>query len=89
MYSYKPTETFWKQFYALPNGQKSEVRWAWKLFKKDPFDPKLGVHRIASYSGKKKTTVHAVRLSGRLRVLFRIRGSVVETLNVGEELYKH
>ena len=45
-YSFKPTQQFWESFYALSPDQKDSTRWAWKIFKENPFDPRLRVHKM-------------------------------------------
>lgn len=37
--TFKPTETFWRKFYALSPTQKQLVREKWEIFKVNPFDP--------------------------------------------------
>jgi hypothetical protein len=43
-YQFKASETFWRNFYRLPDRQKAAVRRTWLIFKGNPFDPRLGVH---------------------------------------------
>jgi len=45
-YRFKPTEGFWESFYDLPARQKDSARRAWKVFKKNPFDPRLRPHKL-------------------------------------------
>ncbi len=47
-YRYKPTRRFWESFYALSSSQKESTRLAWKVFKANPFDPRLRPHKIHS-----------------------------------------
>ena len=61
-YHFKASETFWRNFYALPDRQKAAVRRAWKIFKANPFDQRLGVHKIHALSAKSgKTPCHRSR----------------------------
>jgi hypothetical protein len=53
------TETFWAKFYALSAEQKEQSRVAWEIFKTNPFDPRLGAHKINALSGRAKRTVYA------------------------------
>jgi Txe/YoeB family toxin of Txe-Axe toxin-antitoxin module len=88
-YHYKAVERFWKSFYALGNSQKESSRQAWKLFKMDPFDPRLGSHKIHKLLGIAKTTIYSAVIEGDLRVLFRIDGDTVTTLDIGtHDAYK-
>ena len=40
-YRFKPTNRFWESFYDLTASQKDSTRRAWKIFKQNPFDPRL------------------------------------------------
>jgi hypothetical protein len=40
-YRYRAVERFWTSFYRLSPTQKESVRKAWRIFKEDPFDPRL------------------------------------------------
>lgn len=82
-YEYRATEKFWKSFYALPVSQKESVRAAWCLFQNDPFHPSLGTHEIHALSARAKHTIYSVVAEGDLRVLFRIDGLWITTLDVG------
>lgn len=80
---YRATEKLWKSFYSLPAPQKESVREAWSVFKDDPFHPSLGTHEIHALSARAKHTIYSVVIEGDLRVLFRIDGSWITTLDVG------
>jgi hypothetical protein len=80
---FKASEAFWKSFNALSSSQKESVRHAWKRFKLDPFHPSLGTHRIHRLSALHKTTVYSVVIEGNLRVVFKMSGDVVFTIDVG------
>ena len=82
-YDYHATETFWENFYRLSLSQKESTRRAWAIFKQDPFDPRLRVHKIHRLSGIMKRTVHAVVIEGDLRVVFYIEGNRVVSFNIG------
>jgi hypothetical protein len=45
-YRYRAVERFWTSFYRLNPAQKDSARRAWKIFKEDPFDPRLRTHKI-------------------------------------------
>jgi mRNA-degrading endonuclease RelE of RelBE toxin-antitoxin system len=81
--NFAATEEFWKNFYDLPPEQKESVREKWQIFREDPFHPSLGTHKIASLSAIERHTIRSVVIEGDLRVIFRIDGSVVTTLDVG------
>ncbi len=82
-YRFKATPQFWKRFYALPPDRKDAVRAAWQVFKNDPFDARLGTHKIHGLSARAGVTVYSVVLGPDLRAVFHIIGDTVWTLDVG------
>jgi hypothetical protein len=48
-YRFKPTQQFWESFSALSSDQKDSTRRAWEIFKENPFDPRLRVHKIQAF----------------------------------------
>jgi len=88
-YQYRAVEKFWRNFYRLSDSQKASVRQAWAAVKTDPFHPSLGAHEIHALSAAAGRTVYNAVIEGDLRVLFRIDGSWVTTLDVGtHKLYR-
>ncbi len=83
IYRHRAVEKFWKNFYRLNASQKTAVRRAWNVFKEDPFNPSLGTHEIRALSARAKHTIYSVVIEADLRVIFRIDGSWVTTLDVG------
>ena len=88
-YRFKPTETFWESFYDLTSSQKESARRAWKIFKQNPFDPRLGTHKIHRLSAHHGRTIYAVDVEADLRVVFFIDGDCVVTVDIGtDDIYK-
>ena len=88
-YCFKPTEGFWESFYDLPAGQKDSARRAWKIFKKNPFDPRLRPHKIQKLSALYRRTVYAAEIEGDLRVVFYLEDNCVVTVDIGtHDIYK-
>ena len=81
--TFKATENYWRKFYALAPEQKELVREKWSIFKRNPFDPRLGTHRINSLSARMKKTVWSVVIDYDLRAVFVIDGDVVTTIDLG------
>ena len=57
-YRYRAAERFWTNFYRLGSAQKQSARNAWKIFKEDPFDPRLNthkIHRLSAHYGRAST----------------------------------
>ena len=82
-YHFKASETFWRNFYGLPDRQKAAVRRAWQIFKANPFDQRLGVHKIHALSAKSGKTIHALVIEGDLRAVFFAEGDTVFTVDIG------
>lgn len=82
-YRFKPTQRFWESFYALSAGQKESTRRAWELFKKDPFDPRLRVHKIHKLSAQSRRTIYAAEIEAELRAIFYLEADVVVTVDIG------
>ncbi len=82
-WQFQATETFWKKFYALSLRQKESTRAAWEVFKQDPFDLRLGTHRIHSLSARYGRTIYSVVIEGDLRVVFYLEGGMVWTVDIG------
>ena len=83
MRTYKASDQFWKNFYDLSPVQKASARYAWEIFKHDPFDPRLRTHRIHALSAIAKRTIYSAWVEDDLRVVFYISGSVVYTVDIG------
>jgi hypothetical protein len=81
--TFAATEEFWGNFYDLSPEQKQSVRRKWQTFRQDQFHPSLGTHKIDRLSDLAKHTIRSVVIEKDLRVLFRIDGFIVTTLNVG------
>src|SRR6266446_6137164 len=71
------------EFLQIKTRAKESVRRSWQLFKGDPFHPSLGSHEIHELSARAKHTIYATVIDADLRVIFRIDGSWVTTLDVG------
>ncbi len=88
-YRFKPTESFWESFYDLSPAQKDSTRRAWKIFKENPFDPRLRAHKIHKLSAQYNRTIYAVDIEGDLRVVFFIKNNLVVTVDIGtHDIYK-
>ena len=88
-YRFVATERFWTSFYHLSASQKESTRKAWKIFKENPFDPRLGTHKIQRLSAHYRRTIYAVEIEGDLRSTFYIEGETVVSLVIGaHSIYK-
>lgn len=88
-YRFKPTETFWESFYGLSAAKKESVRRAWKIFKRNPFDPRLRPHKIHRLSAHHEKTIYSVEIEGNLRAVFYLENDCVVTVDIGtHDIYK-
>ena len=88
-YRFKPTKRFWESFYDLSSSQKDSTRRAWKIFKQNPFDPRLRPHKIHRLSAEYGQTIYAVDVEGDLRAVFYIEGNLIVTVDIGtHDIYK-
>lgn len=82
-YRYVAQPQFWRNFRKLPRDQWDSVRRVWQIFKTDPFDPRLGTHKIHALSALFHRTVYAVVVEGDLRITFYMDDDTVVTTNIG------
>ena len=82
-YRYVAQPQFWRNFKKLPHEQWESIRRVWRIFKRDPFDPRLATHKIHALSAIFGRTVYAVVVEGDLRITFYLDGDTVVTTNVG------
>jgi len=80
---FRASETFWTHFYDLSPAQKESARKAWKIFKANPFDPRLGAHKIHRLSSAFGRTVYGVEIEADLRVVFYLDGDIARTVDIG------
>ena len=66
----------------LPQQRRSAVA-AFKIFKKNPFDPGLDTHKIHRLSAVYGKTIYGVRIEGDLRATFYLEGNVVWSVDIG------
>ena len=82
-YRYKATPKFWRSYRKLTAAQRESVFAAWKIFRDDPFHPRLRTHKIQRLSAAAGRTVYAVEIEADLRAVFIVDGDTVQTLDVG------
>jgi hypothetical protein len=88
-YRYRAAEPFWKHFHRLNDSQKESARKAWKIFRENPFDPRLRTHKIHKLSSLYGQTIYAVDIEGDLRSAFYIDGDWVVAVDIGtHDIYK-
>jgi hypothetical protein len=89
MYRFEAAPVFWRSYRKLTPPQQHAAKQAWQIFKRNPFDPRLGAHKIHALSARAKETVYSVVAAADLRVIFVLRGNTVYTLDIGSHaLYR-
>ena len=89
MYRYEPAPAFWRSYRKPTPAEQQAAKRVWQIFKRNPFDPRLGAHKIHALSARAKETVYAVVVAGDLRVIFVLRGNTAYTLDIGSHaLYR-
>ncbi len=83
MYRFRASETFWKKFYRLSPDQKKSVWRAWEIFRLDPFDSRLGTHKIANLSARYRKIIYSVVIEADLRAVFYVEGDIIWTVDLG------
>jgi len=88
-YRFRATQRFWESFYALSPSQKDSTRRVWKIFKENPFDPRLRSHKIYKLSARYSRTIYAAEIEANLRAVFYIEGDMVVTVDIGShDIYR-
>jgi hypothetical protein len=88
-YVFKRTPQFRRAFDGLDPASQKAAKEAFKIFKKDPFDPALGTHKINRLSSVMKRIVYSVKIQSDLRATFYIKGNKVISLDIGtHDIYK-
>jgi hypothetical protein len=80
---YLATPQFWRSYGRLTESQRAAAERTWRIFKEDPFDPRLRTHRIASLSARSGRTIHAVWIESDLRAVFYLDGTDVVSVDIG------
>ena len=83
MYHFEALPRFWRSYRKLTAAQQQAAIQAWQIFKRNPFDPRLGTHKIHALFARAKETVYSVVVAADLRVIFVLRGNTVVTLDIG------
>ena len=82
-YRFQASRVFWKSFTKLPARQQVSSKAAFKIFKTNPFDPRLRAHKINSLSAYYGKTIYAAEIEGDLRAAFYVEGDVIFTVDIG------
>ena len=88
-YAFKTTTAFQKALENLSGSQRESADAAFKIFKADPFDPRLGAHKINKLTARYGRTILSVTIAGDFRAAFYIEGNTVVSVDIGtHDIYK-
>lgn len=80
---FKAAPRFWRSYKKLSESQKESAKAAWKIFKENPFDPRLRPHKIHALSAVHRHTIHAICIEGDLRAVFYVEKDTVWSVDIG------
>jgi hypothetical protein len=84
-----PHGVFWRSLGKLPAQQQRRAREAFHIFKQNPFDSRLGSHKIQKLSARYGRVIYAAEIEANLRVVFYIERNTVVTVDIGShDLYR-
>jgi hypothetical protein len=82
-YRFRAAKSFRGALAKLPPWQKDSAAAAFKIFKQNPFDPRLRAHKIHRLSAAYGKTIYSVVVEGDLRATFYLEGNVVWSVDIG------
>jgi mRNA-degrading endonuclease RelE of RelBE toxin-antitoxin system len=82
-YRFRAAKSFRRALAKLTPDQRRSAAAGFKIFKENPFDPRLRPHKIHKLSAAYGKTIQAVRIESDLRVVFYIEGNTVWSVDIG------
>jgi mRNA-degrading endonuclease YafQ of YafQ-DinJ toxin-antitoxin module len=82
-YRFRAAKSFRRALAKLSPEQQRSAAAAFKIFKQNPFDPRLRPHKIHKLSAAYGKTVHAAVIEGDLRATFYVEGNTVWSVDIG------
>lgn len=88
-YRFRATRAFWRSFDKLRAEQQRRARKVFAIFKQNPFDSRLGSHKIYKLSARYNGAIYSAEIEADLRVVFYIERNTVVTVDIGShDLYR-
>jgi hypothetical protein len=81
-YRFRAAKSFRRALAKLAPEEKRLAAASFKIFKQNPFDPRLRPHKIHKLSAIYGKTIHAIEIAGDLRAAFYIEGNVVWSVDI-------
>jgi mRNA-degrading endonuclease YafQ of YafQ-DinJ toxin-antitoxin module len=82
-YRFRVAKPFHRDLGKLPPDQYRAAIRAYKIFKQNPFDPRLRTHKIHRLSAQYGKTIYSVSIEADLRAVFYIEGDTIWSVAIG------
>ena len=82
-YRFRSAKSFRRALAGLNPKQKLAAKEAFRVFKQNPFDPRLRTHKIHNLSAAHGKTIYSVWIEADLRAVFYLEGSTVWSVDIG------
>jgi len=80
---FRSAKSFRRALAGLNPKQKQAAKAAFRIFKQNPFDPRLRTHKIHNLSAAHGKTIYSVWIEADLRAVFYLEGSTVWSVDIG------
>jgi mRNA-degrading endonuclease RelE of RelBE toxin-antitoxin system len=88
-YRFRAAKSFRRALARLSPEDRRIATAAFKIFKQNPFDPRLRPHKIHRLSAAYGKTIHAVEIGSDLRAAFYVEGNIVWSVDIGDhDIYR-
>jgi mRNA-degrading endonuclease YafQ of YafQ-DinJ toxin-antitoxin module len=82
-YRFRSAKSFRRALAGLNPKQKQAAKAAFRIFKGNPFDPRLRAHKIHKLSAAHGKTVYSAFIEADLRAVFYLDGNTVWSVDIG------
>ena len=82
-YRFRAAQSFRRSLAKLSPSRKKAAQAAFRIFRNNPFDPRLRTHKIHKLSAAYGKTIYAVCIEADLRAVFYLEGDIVWTVDIG------
>ena len=88
-YRFRAAKSFRRALGRLSPEDRRMATAAFKIFKQNPFDPRLRPHKIHRLSAAYGKTIHAIEIGSDLRAAFYVEGNIVWSVDIGDhDIYR-
>jgi mRNA-degrading endonuclease YafQ of YafQ-DinJ toxin-antitoxin module len=88
-YRFRAAKPFHRDLAKLPAEQYRSAVKAYRIFKQNPFDPRLRTHKIHRLSAQYGKTIYSVCIEADLRAVFYLEGDTVWSVSIGTHSIYH